>query len=125
MCVPRSDERDDSNVQIHLSLANNCVSPEMTRPICRAMQADAPRRHSVTMDRMSWGKKRSVAAQAGTRRPASQPADDSAAELHFCCICGALLAGDLEDEINGEGRGRDICGDCNRTKNFETMVGNE
>jgi hypothetical protein len=89
------------------------------------MQGDAPRRHSVTMNRMSWGKKRSVAAQAGATQPASEPADDSAAGLHLCCICGAVLAGDLEDEINGEGWGKDICGDCNRTKNFETMVGNE
>ena len=89
------------------------------------MQADAPRKHSVTMNLMRWGKKRSVAAHDWARQPASEPADDSPAGLHFCCICGALLAGDLEDEINGEGWGKDICGDCNRTKNFETMVGNE
>ena len=60
--------------------------------------------------------------------PAAQPnadADDPAVEVHFCCICGALLWADPEDEIDGEGPGRDICGDCNRTKNFETMVGNE
>jgi hypothetical protein len=74
---------------------------------------------------MSWGKNRSAAARAWARQPASEPADDSAAVLHFCCICGVVLAGDLEDEINGEGWGKDICGDCNRTKNFETMVGNE
>ena len=50
---------------------------------------------------------------------------DDSAELHFCCICGALLWADLEDEIDGEGTGRDICGDCNRTKNYEAMMGNE
>ena len=60
--------------------------------------------------------------------PAAEPhadVDDAAIEVHFCCICGALLWADPEDEIDGEGPGRDICGDCNRTKNFETMVGNE
>jgi hypothetical protein len=50
---------------------------------------------------------------------------DDSAELDFCCICGALLWADPEDEIDGEGPGRDICGDCNRTKNYETMMGNE
>jgi Zn-finger nucleic acid-binding protein len=46
-----------------------------------------------------------------------------AVELHFCCICGAVLGGDFEDEINGEGWGRDICGNCNRTKNDEALFG--
>ena len=49
--------------------------------------------------------------------------DPGAVELHLCCLCGAVLSGDLEDEINGEGSGRDICGDCNRTKNFEALFG--
>jgi len=77
------------------------------------------------MDRLRRGKRRAVDAQTDPRPAVNQATDDSAAALHFCCICGTLLAGDLEDEINGEGWGRDICGDCNRTKNFETMAGNE
>ena len=34
-----------------------------------------------------------------------------------------MLGFDLEDEINGEGPGRDICGDCNRTRNDEALFG--
>jgi hypothetical protein len=49
--------------------------------------------------------------------------DASEADLHFCCICDALLSFDPEDEIDGEGPGRDICGDCNRTRNDEAMMG--
>ena len=44
---------------------------------------------------------------------------DEAFELHVCSWCGALLSGDPEDELDGEGIGRDICGNCNRTKNWE------
>jgi len=47
----------------------------------------------------------------------------AAADLHFCCICGAELGFDREDEIDGEGPGRDICGDCNRTRNDEALFG--
>ncbi len=75
------------------------------------------------MDGMRWGKKRVVDSQANARPTMNEAVDDSAAELHFCCICGALLGGDLEDEINGEGWGSDICGDCNRTKNDEALFG--
>jgi hypothetical protein len=87
------------------------------------------------MDDMSGGLGRTNGGPAAepTPEPAPEPAaepnavdrPDAADELHFCCVCGALLGGDPEDEIGGEGPGRDICGDCNRTKNFETMVGNE
>jgi hypothetical protein len=85
------------------------------------------------MNFMSWGsgKHRKPAEPAGesAREPAAPGAPDEAdffddsAEFHICCICGALLGGDLEDELNGEGRGRDICGDCNRTKNDEALFG--
>jgi hypothetical protein len=75
------------------------------------------------MDRMRWGRKCGVDAQTSARPTVNEAVDDSAAELHFCCICGALLGGDLEDEMNGEGWGRDICGDCNRTKNDEALFG--
>ncbi len=45
-------------------------------------------------------------------------------ELHFCCICGALILGqDLEDELDGESSGGDICGACNRTRNFDMEIG--
>jgi hypothetical protein len=47
--------------------------------------------------------------------------EGGAFELHVCSWCGALLSGDPEDELNGEGPGRDICGNCNRTKNFEAI----
>jgi hypothetical protein len=89
------------------------------------MQADTLTRQPATMGHMRWGNEGAVNAQTNPRPAANEAAGDSAAEFHFCCICGALLAVDLEDEINGEGWGRDICGDCNRTKNFETMMGNE
>lgn len=62
-------------------------------------------------------------AQTSARPKMNEAVDDSAAELHFCCICGALLGGDLEDEMNGEGWRRDICGSCNRTKNDEALFG--
>jgi hypothetical protein len=64
-------------------------------------------------------------AQAKLTPPDTAQLFDNSADLHICCICGALLWADPEDEIDGEGPGRDLCGDCNRTKNFETMVGNE
>jgi hypothetical protein len=40
---------------------------------------------------------------------------------HICVICGGELAGDPEDELDGEGPGRDICGGCNRTRNWEAI----
>jgi hypothetical protein len=43
-------------------------------------------------------------------------------DLHVCSWCGRFLAGDFEDEIDGDGPGADICGDCNRTKNFEAEM---
>ena len=81
-----------------------------------------PDRQSATMDRMRWGKKRAAEAQADPAPTLSDGVGDSAFELHFCCICDAPLDGDLEDEINGEGWGNDICGDCNRTKNYEALM---
>ena len=83
------------------------------------------------MGGMGWGKKRQTAkaptaestARGEPDSDADADADSDAAELHFCCICGALLGFDREDEINGEGWGRDICGDCNRTKNDEALFG--
>jgi hypothetical protein len=46
---------------------------------------------------------------------------DDADALHLCSWCGRILEGDPEDELNGEGPGRDICGNCNRTKNWEAI----
>jgi hypothetical protein len=40
---------------------------------------------------------------------------------HICVSCGGLLGDDPEDELDGEGPGRDICGDCNRTRNWDTI----
>ena len=75
------------------------------------------------MGRMRCGKK---GARDATTTPGpsatNEPGDVSAVDLHLCCICGAVLAGDLEDEINGEGWGRDICGNCNRTKNDDAIT---
>jgi hypothetical protein len=76
-----------------------------------------------------WGRLRRAHAPA---EPASRPKkappvppdpDEDEAALHFCCICGAPLSGDFEDELNGEGWGKDICGDCNRTKNADMEMG--
>jgi hypothetical protein len=73
------------------------------------------------MKPMRWGKK--PAADVQTRPPdAEEPGEDASVLFHVCCICGALLCGDPEDEINGEGWGRDICGNCNRTKNDEALT---
>jgi hypothetical protein len=72
---------------------------------------------------MSW---RTVSRPTRGHDPAAEPPSDpapDAADFHFCCICGAPLTGDLEDEIDGEGYCRDICGDCNRTKNDEALYG--
>jgi hypothetical protein len=33
------------------------------------------------------------------------------------------MGADPEDEVDGEGPGKDICGDCNRTKNDEALFG--
>ena len=79
------------------------------------------------MGGMGWGKKRQTAkaptAESTARGEPDSGVDPDADALHFCCICGALLGFDREDEINGEGWGRDICGDCNRTKNDEALFG--
>ena len=87
------------------------------------------------MGGMGWGRKRQTAkAPTAESTAPNEPdldadsdvdtdVDSDADALHFCCICGALLGFDREDEINGEGRGRDICGDCNRTKNDEALMG--
>ena len=81
------------------------------------------------MGGMGWGRKRQTAkAPTAESTARNEPDADSepeadADDLHFCCICGALLGFDREDEINGEGWGRDICGDCNRTKNDEALFG--
>ncbi len=70
---------------------------------------------------MRWGRKPAAELQNRPPLDTDEAAEDSAVQLHFCCICGALLGGDREDEINGEGWGRDICGSCNRTKNDEAL----
>jgi len=79
------------------------------------------------MGGMGWGKKRQTAkaqtAESTARNEPDSDADSEADTLHFCCICGALLGFDRKDEINGEGWGRGICGDCNRTKNDEALFG--
>jgi hypothetical protein len=62
------------------------------------------------------------AADSTARSKAAEPAeDDFDLELHVCCICGALLGFDREDEIDGEGPGRDICGSCNRSRNDDSI----
>jgi hypothetical protein len=60
------------------------------------------------------------AGDDGDWQPGGDEGADSA-ELHYCSWCGALLLGDLEDEIDGDGSGHDMCGNCNRTKNWEAI----
>jgi hypothetical protein len=48
--------------------------------------------------------------------------DETDLEDQFCCSCGHLLGDDPEDEIDGEGPGRDICGNCNRGRNQDAMT---
>jgi hypothetical protein len=63
------------------------------------------------------------------RRDPRQTVDDKvrdaaapdALDWHRCVICGNALEGDPEDELDGEGPGRDICGSCNRTRNWEAI----
>ena len=79
------------------------------------------------MSKGSWSRFKSGKAPAAAAKAplnlSTDNAPDPAVELNFCCICGALLGTDPEDEIDGEGWGRDICGDCNRTKNDEALFG--
>ena len=39
----------------------------------------------------------------------------------FCVSCGMSLGDDLEDDPDGEGPGRPICGECDRARNFEAL----
>lgn len=76
---------------------------------------------------MGWGKRRQTARAPTVESTArgltvSDLPDSEANALHFCCICGALLGSDPEDEIDGEGWGKDICGDCNRTRNDDAIT---
>ena len=50
-------------------------------------------------------------------------AGDSADEWggHFCVCCDRPLGFDPEDEIDGEGPCRDICGSCNRGRNQDVV----
>jgi hypothetical protein len=41
-----------------------------------------------------WGNRRASAAPTNPPPTVNEAGDDSAAELHFCCVCGAFLAGD-------------------------------
>jgi hypothetical protein len=68
---------------------------------------------------MGWQKHRT--ADTPPEQPPIEPELETG-ELHFCCICGALLGFDQEDEINGEGWGRDICGACNRSRNDDSIT---
>lgn len=55
--------------------------------------------------------------------PSLEPAVDASVDLdfHVCVCCGRLLGDDPEDEIDGEGPGRDICGNCNRGRNWDAI----
>jgi len=39
-----------------------------------------------------------------------------------CVVCGRPLAGDPDDEPDGEGQDRPICGECNRARNFDVLL---
>jgi len=42
-------------------------------------------------------------------------------ELLRCLTCGTPLGSDPEDDPEGEGKGRPICGECNRARNFDVF----
>lgn len=76
-------------------------------------------------DAMKWMKRADVPGRLPVGRgslDAQGTVDDGDdVELHVCSWCGRFLEGDVEDELNGDGPGADICGDCNRTKNWEAI----
>jgi hypothetical protein len=39
-----------------------------------------------------------------------------------CVICGRPLAGDQEDDPDGGGPNRPICGECTRARNFDDLL---
>jgi hypothetical protein len=39
------------------------------------------------------------------------------------CTCGEPLGFDNDDELDGDGPGRHVCGECNRARNFDAMDG--
>lgn len=41
-----------------------------------------------------------------------------------CATCGKALGHDREDEPRGDA-GKPICGECNRTRNFDVLFGDE
>ncbi len=63
------------------------------------------------------------------RQPASEPRLGSSPdtgevrpgsdETLFCVSCGRELGFDPEDEPDGDGPGRHLCGECNRARNFD------
>jgi hypothetical protein len=40
----------------------------------------------------------------------------------WCVICGAPLAADADDDPDGEGPRRPICGECTRARNFDVQL---
>jgi hypothetical protein len=95
----------------------------------RDRQRDTRPAHPATMGVMGkglWGRlnvgmKPVISSEPKPLSAEPEPRPD-AAELHFCCICGALLGFDFEDEVDGEGPGRDICSACNRTRNDDSIM---
>jgi hypothetical protein len=49
-----------------------------------------------------------------------QPADQPDDEVLRCQTCGKILGLDAEDEPTGDAGGP-ICGECNRSRNFDAM----
>lgn len=41
--------------------------------------------------------------------------------LLACGQCGRLLDGDPDDEPDGEGPGRHLCGECRRAREFDDL----
>ncbi len=75
---------------------------------------------------MGWLRRKRKPSRAGARPDAGASAtpDESNPDvlepgvLH-CVACGRPLGFDPEDEPDGDGPGRHLCGECNRQRNFD------
>lgn len=52
----------------------------------------------------------------------AEPDECIPAEPLTCVGCGRALGFDAEDEPDGDGPGRHLCGECNRSRNFDAEL---